>query len=84
MCWEQSRLRGCQVTLQVLDDDKALVDFTPSFFDLYKRTGHLRTLISFEDYRHLFETIWTDRAHSASWQLEIYYLGEVCHMKFYA
>jgi hypothetical protein len=22
--------------------------------------------------------------HSAGWQLEIYYLGEVCHMKFYA
>jgi hypothetical protein len=38
MCWEQFRLRGSQVTLQVLDDDKALVDFTPSFLDLYKRT----------------------------------------------
>jgi hypothetical protein len=39
-------------------------------------------MISFEDYRQLFETIWKDRAQNADWILEISYSTELCQMKF--
>ena len=75
-------LRGSQVTLQVLEDDKALVDLKPSFYELYQRTGHIRRMIALNDYRCLFETIWRDRAHNAGWQLEISYQDDICRMEF--
>ncbi len=82
LCWEQANLRGSQVTLLSLDDHNALVDLKPSFLELYQQTGHLKTMISYEDYRQLFETIWLDRAKNAGWAVQFSYLGEVCQMKF--
>jgi hypothetical protein len=78
LCWEQSRLRGNAVTLESLTDHEALVRIRPQFFALYKRTGHLRGQISFEDYRRIFETIWQDRAAAAGWKLDIAYEDPEC------
>ncbi len=76
LCWEQSNLLGNKVTLEKLNDDQATVSMRPLYFDLYKATAHLKQQISFEEYRHLFETIWHDRAMSAGWELTIAYEGE--------
>jgi hypothetical protein len=73
LCWEQSRLRENLVVLEKLTDDEAVVSMQTHFYFLYKRTGHLRTQIPFDDYRRIFETIWQDRATSAGWKLEIEY-----------
>ena len=78
LCWEQSRLRGNAVTLETLTDREAVVRIKPQFFALYKRTGHLRGQIPFEDYRRIFETIWQDRAAAAGWKLEIKYEDTEC------
>ncbi len=71
LCWEQSRLRGNAVTLESLTDRSASVRLKPQFFALYKRSGHLKGQISFEDYRRIFDTLWQDRASAAGWKLEI-------------
>jgi len=76
LCWEQSNLRGNEVTLEELDDRQAVVRIKPIYFDLYKGSGHLNQQISFEDYRKLFETIWQDRAINAGWELKIQYKEE--------
>ncbi len=73
LCWEQSHLRGNRVTLEKLDDNEALVHLDTQFFDLYFAAAHLRPLISIEDYRRIFETIWQDRASNAGWHLDIQY-----------
>ncbi|UCE05845.1 MAG: hypothetical protein JSW07_20015 [bacterium] len=73
VCWEQSRLRGEQVTLETLDENEAVVRLTPIYFTLYQRAAHLKQQISFEDYQILFETIWQDRAEKAGWSLQINY-----------
>lgn len=78
LCWEQSRLRENLVVLEKLTDEEAVVSLQSHFFFLYKRTGHLRTQIPFEDYRRLFETIWQDRAANAGWTLEIGYKDPEC------
>ena len=77
-CWEQSRLRENAVTLESLTDREATVRLQSQFFYLYKRTGHLRGQIVFEDYKRIFETIWQDRAAAAGWGLEITYKDPEC------
>jgi len=78
LCWEQSRLRGNEVTLDGLTDHEGSVRIRPQFFALYKRAGHLRGQIAFEDYRRIFETIWEDRAAAAGWKLDIAYEDPEC------
>jgi hypothetical protein len=78
LCWDQSRLRGNQVSLEKLTDQEALVKLQPTFFSLFKRTGHIKQQISFTDYRKLYETIWQDRAFHAGWNLEIRYEDPEC------
>jgi hypothetical protein len=78
LCWEQSRLRGNYVILEKLTDEEAVVKLQTHFFFLYKRAGHLKEQISFDDYRRIFETIWKDRAVNAGWNLEIKYEDPEC------
>jgi len=73
LCWEQSNLRGNEVTLELLDDRQAVVRMRPIYFDLFESSGHLKQQISFDDYRAIFETIWHDRARNAEWELTIKY-----------
>jgi len=87
LCWEQANLRGNNVTLEKLDDDEAFVRMGLIYFALYKATSHLKEQISYEDYRHIFETIWQDRAEKAGWKLKITYeeeayKGEKCLFHF--
>ncbi len=83
LCWEQANLRGEQVTLERLDDDAAVVRFTPAWFRLYRITGHLRQQIAFEDYRAIFEHIWRDRATNGGWSVDFSYAGDevVLHLR---
>jgi hypothetical protein len=73
LCWEQSVLRGNRVTLEQLSDSLARVSASSMFFQLYKRTAHLRSQIPFNEYRRIFETIWQERAKAAGWTLQIEY-----------
>ncbi len=83
LCWEQSQLRGNEVTLEKLTEDEALVRLRLHYFNLYQVAAHLKQQISFEDYYKIFEIIWQDRAEKAGWQLEIKYEGEECSFRFW-
>ena len=83
MCWNLANLRRENITLEKLDDKEALVRWThPLFFEIYKRSSHLKTWISAEDYRRLFETIWQSRAAAAGWNLAISEEGGATVMRF--
>ncbi len=82
LCWELSNLRHQSLVLETLSDDEARVRFTPRAFALYKQTAHLKQEISLEDYRHLFEVIWKDRAFHGGWNLAISYEGDECLFHF--
>lgn len=73
LCWEQANLRGNQVTLLKLQDTEAIVHLITHFFSLYTTASHLKPVISFDDYKQIFETIWQDRASNAGWHLDIQY-----------
>jgi hypothetical protein len=83
VCWEQSIIRGNNVTLQKLEDNEAIIQIVSQFFKLYNISAHLKTQIAFEDYRQLFETIWNDRAEKAGWNLSIKYDNENVQFIFY-
>jgi hypothetical protein len=78
LCWEQANLRGNHVTLEKLDDLEATITLEPNFLKFYSQTLQVRTRMSAEDYRRLFETIWQDRAEKAGWKLQITYKGNTC------
>ena len=81
-CWEQSNLRGSPLTLVSLDDREAVVDLDAVEWRLYEQTGHLRQMISREDYRTLYETVWQNRAAAAGWDLRIEYTGNKVRLRF--
>jgi hypothetical protein len=71
------------VTLEKLENKEALVRWTrPLFFEVYHRSSHLKTWISLDDYRRLFETIWQSRAAAAGWNLTIAEDGQATLLKF--
>lgn len=72
-CWEQSKLRGNDVTLTKLDDTDAIVKLNTHFFALYFTATHLKPIVSLDQYKRIFETIWQDRAANAGWNLDIQY-----------
>jgi hypothetical protein len=76
LCWEQANLRGNDVILESLSDTSAIVYLKPQFISLYYATGHLKTMISENDYKQIYETIWVDRAKSAGWILDIEYSND--------
>ncbi len=81
LCWYQANLHGMNtrpggVTLESLDDRAAVVRIrNDSFFRLYLDSAHMHQWISFPDYREIYETIWTDRANAAGWDLKFEYPG---------
>lgn len=82
LCWEQMRLHGSKVTLQHLEDTRAVVLLEPIFLKLYAQTTHLRQQISKEDFRAIFNTIWQDRAAAAGWALDMQCEDVRCVMSF--
>ncbi len=85
LCWEQSVIRGNTVTLEAVDDDRAAVRLKTIFFELYKRSSHLKTWIAFPEYRAIFEAIWSDRAAAAGWNAAFEYAdpeGLECVLRF--
>lgn len=73
LCWEQSKLNGNYVSLLKRDPLEAIVEMETIYFALYESSAHLRTKISIEEYKFIFETIWYDRAKYSGWNLEIEY-----------
>jgi hypothetical protein len=82
LCWDFAHRRENPVTLEKLSDTEAVVRVVPRWFQLYDAAAHLKPRISAEDYRRLFETIWTDRAKNGGWGLAISYEGEVSIFRF--
>lgn len=82
MCWDFAHRKENPVTLEKLTDTEASIRVTPRWFQLYEQAAHLKPRISAEDYRRLFETIWTDRALNAGWIVEITYRGFECVFRF--
>jgi hypothetical protein len=82
MCWDLAHRKENPVTLEKLSSTEAVVKAVPRWFELYERAAHLKPQIPLEDYRRLFETIWTDRAKNAGWTVEMTYRGFECVFRF--
>jgi hypothetical protein len=76
LCWEQAKLRGNEVALTKLDDTEAHLTLGTHFFSLYFTATHLKPIISLDEYKRIFETIWQDRAVNAGWNLQIQYAND--------
>lgn len=75
-CFDLSVVRGNEVSLQKLEDNEAIILWESNYLKLYQVSGHIRTQISVEEYRQIFEKLWQERAKAAGWMLEIDYLND--------
>jgi hypothetical protein len=82
LCWEQTNLRGSEVSSERLDDDQAVVRLRPLYLVLYERAAHLKQQIQPQDYRQLFAFRWQDRAANAGWNLLVSYEGDQAVLQF--
>jgi hypothetical protein len=82
LCWDFAHRKENPVTLEKLAENEAVVRVVPRWFQLYEAAAHLKPRISAGDYRRLFETIWTDRAQNAGWNVELSYRGDECLFRF--
>lgn len=73
LCFEQSRLRGDEVTLRRLDTAGAEVHLRSNYLRMHDRTAHIKNMISLADFRALFEAEWRDRADKAGWLIQFEY-----------
>ncbi|NLO48945.1 MAG: hypothetical protein GX111_11590 [Clostridiales bacterium] len=78
LCWEQANLTGNAASLERFENNRAVIKIKPMYMEMYKKTGHIRQQISYEDYIGMFEAIWRDRAEKAGWTLRINYEKEEC------
>jgi hypothetical protein len=75
LCWEQSKLRGNNVTLNILDENESEVTIESQYLAIYYNSGHMRNVISIEEYKTIFETIWKDRTKYSGWNIKIDYIN---------
>lgn len=82
LCWEQANLRGNEVVLEELGEDRAVVKVKPRYFQLYERAAHLKQQITPELYGQLYETRWQSRASAAGWKLNLLCVDGECTFSF--
>jgi hypothetical protein len=75
-CFDLSVVRGNEVLLQKLDDNEAIILWKSNYLKLYQVSGHIRSQISIEEYKQIFEKIWYERAKAAGWILDIDYMND--------
>ena len=68
--WTEARLYNEDVILEELLGNYSIIRLRNHIWRrMYNMTGHLRTMLSFEEYMELFEYIWTDRANKNGWNI---------------
>jgi len=75
--WIESRINGERVSIDEFSDARCVLRFAGHlWFRVYNGAGHIKARISLDEYRALFEYIWTDRAYCAGWDIAFEYQGE--------
>lgn len=81
--WMESRIHGEQVEIIKFDEKCCCLRFRQHLWRrMYTMTGHIREMISYEEYMDIFEAIWRDRASANGWLLEIRYYDEDTELTF--
>ncbi len=73
-CWYESRILGENVSLEEFGEQQCVIRFRDHlWYRMYRLTTHLRMMIEFDEYRGLFEHIWSDRAKQSGWSVTFQY-----------
>ena len=81
--WTENRITGEDIAITAFSDDKSVLLFRNHIWRrMYAVTGHLKTLIGYEEFIWIFEEIWRDRARASGWNVEFSYMGDDTSMTF--
>ena len=85
IAWTESRLNGEDLTIEVFTVDKCVMVLRNHiWFRFYAAAGRMSSLISYEDYRTLFETVRIQKACANGWNAEFVYHGDDAQIIFKA
>ena len=77
LCWVETRLNHERVSIESFSDTECIVRYHGHvWFRHYKASTHMRTIISEDDHRRLFEHVWRHRASQGRWTTRFEYEGE--------
>ena len=75
--WIENRINGEHVSIDHFSDLKCQLRFTGHiWFQVYHKASHIKTQLTFDEYKMLFEYIWVDRANNAGWDVSFDYVDE--------
>lgn len=81
--WMENRINGERVIIERFDEEECCLKLCQhTWRKLYVVTGHLQNMIEYNEYMHLFEEIWKDRASASGWMLQFEYLPEDTILRF--
>ena len=72
--WIESRINGENVSIDMLSDTKYVIRFINHlWFKIYHVASHIKVQLTLDEYKALFEHIWSDRATHAGWNIHFEY-----------
>lgn len=81
--WTECRINGEDVLIRAFGEERCEILLRGHLWRrVYAETGHLRTMIDYEEYMDLFEYIWTDRAQHAGWKIRFGYTEQDTSLLF--
>jgi hypothetical protein len=81
--WIENRINKENISINEFPDSKCQLRFIGHlWFKVYNIASHIKTQISFDEYKMLFEYIWQDRATNAGWDISFQYIGEDTILSF--
>jgi len=70
----ENRISGENISLEVFTDTKCVIRFIEHlWFAVYHRAGHIKTQLTMDEFKALFEHVWKDRALHAGWDISFEY-----------
>ena len=82
--WIENRINGEDVSVEMFEDTKCIIRFVNHlWFSVYHVSTHIKTQLTLDEYKILFEHIWTDRAINSGWSIDFKYDGSDSVLIFY-
>lgn len=81
--WMENRICGEDVEIVRFDEQCCRLRFRRHIWrKMYMMTGHIQTMIDYEEYMSIFESIWKNRASESGWTLQFNYYDEDTELLF--
>jgi len=81
--WIENRINGENVSVEIFTEKKCTMHFINHlWFSIYHVASHIKTQITLDEHKKLFEHIWKDRAKHSGWDISFEYNNNATILTF--